>query len=64
MVLTADCSVGAARGWGQLRSWISAGATAAIMAFFGVGRGQAAPGGEVPTPGKPLNPNSCLAVPW
>ncbi len=39
-VLTADCSVGAAR------SWISAGATAAIMAFFGVGRGQAAPGGE------------------
>lgn len=56
-VLTADCSVGVARGWGRLRSWISAGATAAIMAFFGVGRGQAAPGGEVPTPGKPLKPN-------
>lgn len=55
-VLTADCSVGAARGWGRIRSMFTAGATAAIMAFFGIGRVQAAPAGETPVPITPAKP--------
>lgn len=56
-VLTADCSVGAARGWTRLKNLIWAGATAAIMAFAGVWRGQAAPGVGEPKPVKPATTN-------
>ena len=41
-MLTADCPVGAARGWSRLKHLIWSGATAAIMAVAGVWRGQAA----------------------
>ena len=40
-MLTADCPVGAARGWSRLKHLIWAGATTAIMAFVGIWRGQA-----------------------
>lgn len=57
-VLTADCSVGAARGWGRIRSMFTAGATAAIMAFFGIGRVQLRRPEKPRFQSRPRNPGS------
>lgn len=55
-VLTADCPVGAARGWGRLKSLFTAGATATIMAFAGLFRADAAPGGVPVDKKNPVQP--------